>query len=142
MTRIDFYRLDGLEPLQAACLITGKAYHSGYRVRLYAAEEARLTELDSRLWTYRQNAFVPHALQARLDPEFPEPVVLSDDCQTGASDEVLVCASPPPKECLGRYSRVAELVPAEVEERNAARSRYAEYRDAGYELHVHDLRAN
>jgi len=141
MTRVDFYRLDGLDLLQAACLVTGKAYQAGYRVRLYAAEEADLAELDQRLWTYRQNAFVPHAREAQVDPQFPEPVVVSAECDSPGG-EVLVCAAPPPPDCLSQYARVAEFVPTETAARDAARNRYAAYRDQGHELHVHDLKAN
>ena len=141
MTRVDFYRLEGGDPLQAACLVTGKAYQAGYRVRLYA-EGDRLAEIDARLWTFRQNAFVPHARREAVDPDFPEPVVLADDCLSPEGAEVLVCASPPPYDCLEHYARVAEFVPPDPEARQAARARYARYRDAGHELHAHDLRVN
>jgi len=142
VSRIDFYRLSAGDPLQAACLVTGKAYRAGYRVRLFAADESRLAELDRRLWTFRQNAFVPHAVRERRDPDFPEPVVLAGDCADPEGAAVLVCASAPPEDCLDRYERVADFVPADPEGRSAARDRYARYRDAGHDLHVHDLQAN
>lgn len=142
MTRVDFYRITGGNVLQAACLVAGKAYQAGYRVRVYAGEDSQLADLDRRLWTYRQNAFVPHARREAVDPECPEPVILAADCRAPEGTEVLVCASPPPPDCLEHYSRVAEFVPADAEGRSAARARYAGYRDAGHELHAHDLRAN
>ncbi|MFB6261978.1 MAG: DNA polymerase III subunit chi [Thiohalorhabdaceae bacterium] len=130
------------ETHQAACLVTAKAYQAGYRVRLYAGDEANLAELDSRLWTFRQNAFVPHARREVVDEDFPEPVVLATDCLSPEGASVLVCAAPPPPECLEHYERVAEFVPADPEYRQAARRRYAHYREAGHELHAHDIRAN
>ena len=142
MTRIDFYRISSGDLLQAACLVTGKAYQAGYRVRLYAADEDRLAELDRRLWTFRQNAFVPHARSDRVDPDHPEPVLLAADCRDPQGAEVLICASPPPVDCLGAYARAAEFVPAEPDARNEARTRYATYREAGFDLHVHDIQAN
>ena len=142
MTRIDFYRLSGGDPLQAACLVAGKAYQAGYRVRIYAEDEGHLADLDNRLWTFRQNAFVPHARRERLDPERPEPVVLSNQCADAEGTEVLVCVSPPPAECLGRFPRVAEFVPADPDQRQAARTRYARYRDQGFDLRIHDIQAN
>ncbi len=145
MTRIDFYRLgaggDGTL-LQAVCLLAGKAHQSGYRVRVYATEPDRLTDLDVRLWTYRQGSFLPHARAEAADPDFPEPVLLSDCCDGLSGEEVLVCTSPPPADCLEAFHRVAELVPPDPEPREAARRRYALYRDAGHELHVHDLAVN
>lgn len=142
MTRVDFYRLETGEVLQAVCLVTGKAYQAGYRVRVYGADESTLAELDQRLWTFRQNAFVPHARRDQWDPDLPEPVVLATDCWTPEGAGVLVCASPPPGGCLDLYERVAEFVPPDPEGRQAARQRYAHYRDVGHELHAHDLRVN
>ncbi|MFA9460812.1 DNA polymerase III subunit chi [Thiohalorhabdus methylotrophus] len=143
--RVDFFRIQGdgeTAVLQAACMVAGKAYGSGYRVLLFAASEALLDDLDNRLWTYRAGSFVPHARRERLDAAAPEPVVLSRDCAESGDAEVLVCVSPPPPDCLSGFQRVAEFVPTEQAGRDAARRRYSEYRQAGYELHTHDLRVN
>ena len=142
--RVDFYRLPatGTEAsLHAACLVTGKAYNAGYRVRVYADPD-RITDLDQRLWTFRQGSFVPHARRERLDPDFPEPVVLASDCDDPEGADVLICAAPPPADCLPHYARVAEFVTQDDTVKEAARRRYTAYRQAGYELHAHDLRLN
>jgi len=144
MTRVDFYRVPaaGAEAAHtAACLVAGKAYRAGYRVRVYATAD-QLEDLDRRLWTYRQGAFVPHATADRLDPDSPEPVVLSSDCLQPGEAQVLVCVTPPPAECLEGYARVAEFVTQDEPVREAARQRYTAYRQAGHELHAHDLRLN
>ena len=144
MTRVDFYRLpaEGAEAtLHAACLVAGKAYRAGYRVRIYAGPE-QVADLDRRLWTYRQGAFVPHARADQLDPDLPEPVVLASDCHDPGAAQVLVCVAPPPADCLERYARVAEFVTRDDPVREAARRRYTEYRRAGHELYAHDLRLN
>lgn len=141
-TRVDFYRLSGGDTLQAACLIAGKAYQSGYRVRVFAMEEERLEELDTRLWSFRAAAFVPHARRRDRDPDLPEPVILADDCASPEGAQVLVCLSPPDPACVPAYPRVAELVPPDPEGKAAARRRYAAYREAGYQLQAHDLAVN
>ena len=141
-TRVDFYRLSSGDTLQAACLIADKAYRSGYRVRVYAVGEDRLQELDTRLWSFRAAAFVPHARHRDRDPELPEPVILADDCTSPEGAQALVCLSPPEPECVSAYPRVAELVPPDPEAKAAARQRYAAYREAGYQLQTHDLTVN
>ena len=141
-TRVDFYRLSGEDTLQAACLIADKAYRSGYLVRVYAVGEDRLQELDSRLWSFRAAAFVPHAHRRDRDPDFPEPVILADDCASPEGAQVLVCLSPPDPDCVSAYPRVAELVPPDPEAKAAARRRYAAYRAAGDQLQAHDLTVN
>jgi DNA polymerase-3 subunit chi len=144
---VDFYRLSGGgdDPvLEAACRVAGKAYESGYRVQFLVAEPQRLETADERLWTFRDGAFVPHARREAADPEEPEPVLLVDQCNSAAADNatVLVAASPPPADCAAGFPRVAELVPPDPEGRQAARARYAAYRERNWELHTHDLRLN
>ncbi len=141
-TCVDFYRLKGDDLVQATCLIAGKAYQAGYYVRIFAAEEAQLEELDSRLWSYRPGSFIPHARRENRDPHFPEPVILADDCESPEGAQVLVATTPPRSECAASYLRIAELVPPDPEGRAAARQRYATYREAGYSLRVHDLTVN
>ncbi|SCY61151.1 DNA polymerase III subunit chi [Thiohalorhabdus denitrificans] len=144
-TRVDFFRLggeDGDAVPRAACMVAGKAYASGYGVLVLATSEALLSDLDTRLWTYRAGSFVPHARLEHRDPEAPEPVVLASDCADPGGAQVLVCASPPPMECLSGFQRVAEFVPPDSAGREAARSRYKAYRESGFELHTHDLRVN
>lgn len=147
MTRVDFYRLSGggNDPvLEAACRVAGKAYESGYRVQFLVAEPDRLAAADERLWTFRDGAFVPHARAEATDSEDPEPVLLVAACDPGAATPgtVLVAASPPPAECALAFARVAEAVPPDSAGRQAARARYAAYRERGVELHTHDLRLN
>jgi DNA polymerase-3 subunit chi len=144
MTRVDFYRLPaaGSEAVErAACLVAGKAYRAGYHVRIFA-ESSQLDTLDEKLWTYRPGAFVPHASRERVDPDWPEPVILADDCRENGGAQVLICVVPPPADCLDGFERVAEFVTQDDPVREAARQRYAAYRQAGHELHAHDLRLN
>jgi DNA polymerase-3 subunit chi len=42
-------------------------------------------------------------------------------------------------ESFSRYERVAEIVDANADRRDAGRSRYKYYRDRGYELNSHNL---
>lgn len=139
--RIDFYRLRGegedLLP-QAVCRVVGKAYQAGFRTRVYAHDPELLADLDSRLWTYRPGSFIPHAREGELDPELPEPVVLSTECGNG-EEEVLICASPPPQGCTAAFERVAEFVRLGSSDQEEARQRYRAYRQAGFELRTHDL---
>jgi DNA polymerase-3 subunit chi len=147
LTRVDFYRLSGggEDPvLEAACRVAGKAYESGYYVQLLVAERDRRERADERLWTFRDGAFIPHALAEAADPEEPEPVLLAaqPDAGSGTSATVLVAASPPATEDAGAFPRVAEFVPQDPQGRQSARDRYAAYRSLGLELHTHDLRLN
>lgn len=145
MSRIDFYRVaeDGSEALATAiCLVTGKAYQTGHRVHILTADPDWRSDLDQRLWTYRSQAFIPHARTEEADPDDPEPVLLGTDCHPSVEADVLVCATPPETTCVAAFPRVVELVTPDTTIRQAARERYQAYRAAGHELHTHDIRVN
>ncbi len=62
MAEVLFYRLGG-SPLEAALPdLLEKALARGWRVLVRAGSEAGLAFLDDALWTYRDDAFLPHGL--------------------------------------------------------------------------------
>nr|WP_276208072.1 DNA polymerase III subunit chi [Halomonas socia] len=65
MTQVDFYVLPDttLEArLAFACRLTETIQRKGYRLHLHAEDEAMARQLDEVLWTFRPDAYVPHAL--------------------------------------------------------------------------------
>jgi DNA polymerase-3 subunit chi len=137
LTTIDFY-FNAADRLQVACRLAGKALAQNKRVLVYAPEPELAQRIDRMLWTWPAIGFVPHCMAQ--DPLAGEtPVLIATDGDLAAPAEVLLNLAP---ECPGffeRYERLLEIVSAEEDERRAARSRYAWYRDRGYAIRSHDL---
>lgn len=141
MTRIDFYVLQGKEPLdrqRLACRLADKAYQLGHRVYIHTGDRQQTLQMDKLLWTFRQNSFVPHAVAGDTGSE-PPPVVLGDGDDPGEHTDVLINLSDNVPEFFSRFERVTEVIDQQPEHLKPARERYRFYQDRGYKLETHKL---
>jgi len=103
---------------------------------LYVPDDGEAARLDSLLWTFRQNSFIPHArLEEATDPVI-EPVLIVGDDPQGREAEVLIVvtdgALPAWYACC---PRVCDFVPGWDEQaKAAARGRFGACREAGYRM--------
>ena len=144
MTRIDFYVLgqstrDGR--LRLACRLAEKAVGQDHEVLINTATEDEGRRLDELLWTFSQGSFLPHRLLAdRAAPDEGEPVAIGTGHEPpdGRWDLLINLAQDVP-EFFSQFSRVAELVDADEENKSAGRDRFRYYRERGYELRTHNV---
>ena len=139
MTEIDFYVLGdpaaGTREL-VACRLAAKAFSQGHRVLLHAADAAQAQALDDLLWTFRDDAFLPHATLA-ADPDAPVLIGWGEEPATLPYLLVNLAATVPA--FFSRFERVAEIISDEPAVRDAGRERFRFYRDRGYSLRTHKL---
>ena len=134
MAQVMFYHLqrarieDVLPPLLEKCL------ERDWRAVVQAGSQERLEALDMHLWTYRDEAFLPHGT-ARDGAAEEQPVFLTsgDDNPNGAAVRFLVDGAELPD--LSAYERVVYLFDGADEEALArARQRWLQARAAGHEV--------
>ncbi|MBI1889220.1 MAG: DNA polymerase III subunit chi [Burkholderiales bacterium] len=132
MTRIDFHS-NVPEKIHYACRLVRKARTADCRVVVFA-ERADLAALDTALWTFMEQEFVPHvmandALAART------PVILTDsDTAELPHHEVLINLSNATPSNFASFERLLEIVSTEENEAAAGRERYRFYKQRGYPL--------
>ncbi len=91
MTEILFYHLKGQTLEQVLPALLQKSLERGWRVVVQASSDERVEALDAHLWTWRDDAFLPHGTSR--DPEAAEqPIVLTADGENpnGATVRFLV----------------------------------------------------
>ncbi len=143
MTRVDFYILPGDQALQRekfACRLADKAYRLGHQVYIHTRSAEQSAHIDTLLWTFQQNSFVPHCLYREAGTA-PAPVMLGHDAEPDAQNQVLINLTADVPLFFSRYERVAELVDQQTGSREQGRSRYGFYRDRGYPLNSHKINA-
>jgi DNA polymerase-3 subunit chi len=143
MTQVDFYLLPGdsaEKRLHFACRLTDKAYRLGHRVFVHTESAAQTRLLDELLWTFQQSSFIPHSSYQEAGPT-PPPVLLGHDAEPDASHQVLINLAVEVPLFFSRFERVAELVNEDADIRRAGRSRYSFYKERGYPLRTHEIRA-
>ncbi len=78
MTEILFYHLER-QPLERVLpTLLEKSLERGWRAVVQVGSEERVDALDALLWTYREEAFLPHGTLADGNAEL-QPVFLTDD---------------------------------------------------------------
>lgn len=136
MTRIDFH--SGVQDkLGYACRLVRKARANRCNLVVLADDEDQLATLDTALWTFAQDEFLPHV---RVDDPLAAvtPILLA--CDTGlhpAHHEVLVNLSSRTPEYFARFERVIEVVSREEADVMAGRERFRHYKQRGYVVDHH-----
>ncbi|MGF1545755.1 MAG: DNA polymerase III subunit chi [Thiotrichales bacterium] len=138
MTEVSFYILSGAGPEQRLGFIARfveKLYRDGHKVHLHCADPEQLTQLDQRLWTWRDIGFVPHEIAATPLPDCPVTLSLAP---FAGDREVLVNLAREVPEFFSHFERVAEIPGTATSEIEEARLRYKFYQARGYKLQTHN----
>ncbi len=108
MTEVLFYHLEH-QPLERVLpSLVEKTLERGWRAVVQAGSEERVEALDTLLWTYREDSFLPHGTKRDGNPE-AQPVFLTtgEDNPNGASVRFLVDGAEAGE--LSGYARIVYL---------------------------------
>jgi DNA polymerase III subunit chi len=135
MTEMLFYHLKGQTFEQVLPALLQKSLERGWRVVVQASSDERVDALDAHLWTWRDDAFLPHGTSR--DPEAAEqPIVLTADVDNpnGATVRFLVDGANLAADAA-LYERVVLLFDGEDPEAvEMARARWSEAKAAGVDV--------
>src|ERR1700691_4593979 len=91
MTEILFYHLKGQTPEQVLPALLQKSLERGWRVVVQAASDERVEALDAHLWTWRDDAFLPHGTWRDAQAaEQPVLLTITEENPNGAAVRFLV----------------------------------------------------
>jgi DNA polymerase-3 subunit chi len=134
MTEILFYHLQR-QPLERVLpTLLEKSIERGWRVVVQAASEERIDALDAHLWTYRDDAFLPHGT-AREAEAAEQPVLLTtgEHNPNRANVRFLIDGADMPADA-DAYERIVLLFDGEDPDAVAqARARWSEAKAKGFE---------
>jgi DNA polymerase-3 subunit chi len=135
MTEMLFYHLKGQTFEQVLPALLQKSLERGWRVVVQASSDERVDALDAHLWTWRDDAFLPHGTSR--DPEAAEqPIVLTADVDNPnrATVRFLVDGANLAADAAV-YERVVLLFDGEDPEAvEMARARWSEAKAAGVDV--------
>jgi DNA polymerase-3 subunit chi len=142
MSQVDFHILESEEPARAmhhACRFINKAYMQGHRLHVRVADARNAEQLDKMLWSFSDQAFVPHSVQGSGDTT-PVPVNIGIMDEASEADVILVNLCDIMPENYKRHDRVIEIVAGGPDATAAARERYRQYRNSGDTLETHKIK--
>lgn len=134
MTQIAFYHLENWPLERALPMLLEKTLASGKRALVLAGSEERVEALTNLLWTYHQDAWLPHGSAADGDAE-DQPVwlAISDDNPNRADYLFLTDGATSTR--MVDFERCFELFDGRDEAAlAAARQRWKDYAAAGHAL--------
>lgn len=134
MTEVLFYHLQDRTLEQVLPTLLEKSRERGWRVAVQASSEERVDALDNHLWTYREDAFLPHATWRSADVA-DEPILLTLDASNpnAANVRFLVDDAAMPEDAE-RYERMVVIFDGDDEEALArARSAWKDAKARGFE---------
>jgi DNA polymerase-3 subunit chi len=133
MTEILFYHLQRQKLEGVLPALLEKSLERGWRVVVQASSDERVEALDAHLWTYRDDAFLPHGT-ARDSDIRSQPVLITtaDDNANGAHVRFLIDGAPVPADAA-TYERIVLVFDGEDEDAvAAARARWGEAKQQGF----------
>ncbi|MFV0476595.1 MAG: DNA polymerase III subunit chi [Parahaliea sp.] len=141
MTRVGFYVVQAAgepERLRVAARLTDKAFSHGHRIYINAASEHQARELDTLLWQFRPESFLPHGLCGQAGSDN---IAIGWGQEPADHDDFLINLQLDIPAFFGRFHRVAEVVTQDETSLQALRVSWRFYRERGYALEKHDLPA-
>ena len=137
MSRVDFYHLQKKTLEDVLPLLLQKAYSTGKRVKIKVGTEERVEFLNSLLWTFNDESFLPHGSKKDGFAE-QQPIWLAADSenQNKAKFLFLVDGAEDSQAAIARYERVFNIFDGNSEEAlQQARRLWKEYKNAGHEVY-------
>lgn len=135
MTEIAFYHLQRQRLEEALPLLLEKAYAAGLRAVVLAGSDERTEALDSLLWTYRRDAFLPHGKRG-AGREAEQPIFITDQEENPNGASLLFIVDGAASEAyVGSFARCFDLFDGNDEQAvAAARERWRRAKAGGHRL--------
>lgn len=141
MTQVNFYTLPSSETqsrLLFVCRLTEKAYSLGHRIHIQTESEQQSKLLDDLLWQYSASSFIPHGTVADSG-ESSDPVTLSTTLMGGKHADVLINLGKQASLAGDQFSRINEVISADIESLEQGRNRYRDYKGKDYQIETFKL---
>lgn len=105
MARVDFYHLQNKKLEEVLPKILEKAYETGKNVKIKIGTQERVEFLNSALWTYDDEGFLPHGIKKDGNAGM-QPIYLSDDDDNPNNATFLFLVDGAAASDLGNFERV------------------------------------
>jgi DNA polymerase III subunit chi len=135
MTEILFYHLKGQTLEQVLPALIQKSLERGWRVVVQASTDERVEALDAHLWTWREDAFLPHGTwRDAAAAELPVLLTVNQENPNGAIVRFLVEGASMPGNASA-YQRIVLLFDGDdADAVETARLHWGEAKAAGFDV--------
>ena len=121
----------------AACLLAEKAYRRNLSVYFLCESSQHAKQLDTLLWNYAEDSFLPHQLYSPDSDSHANSIPLQighKTISTCPQAQLLINMSHCVPTFYGQFNCIIELISNEPKQRQAGREKYRHYQREGCEL--------
>ena len=137
MTRVDFYHLQKSSLEQVLPKLCEKAYLTGKHIKILLDTDERVEFINSLLWTYNEESFLPHGSKKDGFVE-DQPIFISADEDNENQAQILILAdgAKPDISYLEQFDRILNIFDGNnIEALNSARDYWKQIKSLSWELH-------
>ena len=138
MSEVLFYHLERQTLEQALPLLLEATLKRGWKAVVQTGSDERAKALDAHLWTYKDDAFLPHGRKgdARFaDSASEQPIWLTAEDETPNDANVLFLVDGAERQGIAAFERTVFMFDGRDEESlSRARASWAGLKDSGHEL--------
>jgi DNA polymerase-3 subunit chi len=143
MTTVEFHILSATGDearMRHACQLVDECYGKGERCFVRVASDAEAQRMDELLWTFRDQAFIPHEVINTTASIHPNIMALIGACAAPAEFRSrLINLSNAVPDDVTTFTQMIEVVDADAQRKQQARERYKQYRELGCTLETKNL---
>lgn len=121
------------------CRLLAKFYQQNRQVYVYTQTDKEAEKLDALLWTFQDDAFIPHELFSKSTGL---KIQLGEQAAPLSQDDVLINLNTALPPFYTQFKQVVEIVFSDPNVQQLARERYKQYRDHGLDITTHKIKAN
>ena len=140
MPRADFYLIAKPrfleEPMKLVCELARKSYDKGLWTLILARDAAQAEALDELLWSFDDDAYIPHQIAGDEEDELTPVLIATPDMDVPSRALVINLRD---DTYLGACDRVLEVVPADASARGPLRERWKQYKALGFDVNKYDM---
>jgi DNA polymerase-3 subunit chi len=135
--KVDFIVLNSAIKLRIVCDLAEKLFLDGKRLVIYSEKDETSISLDSMLWTWKQQSFIPHkCLESLIEPQ-SEPVILTNQIESASGYDTLLLHDPLHIDIVNKFSNIIDFAEKyDAPALEASRKRYKIYRDQNYTINT------
>ena len=136
-TEIVFIVLNSAVKSQTVCDLAEKCYLNNQRIVIYTKRREECNLIDSLLWTWKQQSFVPHKCLDNLSKSENESIILTTNIDSAADYDTLLLVDPLPLETISKFSMVIDFAEKyDSQGIELSRKRYKLYKDQNYKINT------
>ena len=142
MSKVDFYILKSSGNSyrnRFACRLTEKAFRLNYSILIKTPNQKVSNEIDTLLWTFRHESFLPHEIVDDNTSKTESPITVSHSKKNPIAADLLINLSGDMPKEHKKFSRIVEIVISDDEAIKKSRQRYIEYRETGHTIKHHKI---